>query len=56
MSDMKCPVCKGELDYLGLDYLGEDMYGCRKHDWYGSYDLWQELIRTRKALDKAKWH
>ncbi len=54
MSDMKCPFCQQELDYLELDYLGEDMYGCRKHNYlFGNEKLWQELIRTRKMLKIA---
>lgn len=49
MSDMKCPFCQQELYYCG-----EDVYCCPNHEEYmGSEDLWQELIRARKALDVA---
>lgn len=49
MSELKCPFCQQELDYLA-----EDIYCCPNHQKYmGSEELWQELIRTRKALDKA---
>ena len=52
---MKCPFCQQELE-RDYDKIQCPDINCRhKHDWYGSYDLWQELIRTRKALDKAKW-
>lgn len=55
MSDMKCPVCNTPLEY-DIGYDGD--YSCSKcgrNKMYGSKELWQELIRTRKALDKAKW-
>lgn len=49
MSDKICPLCQQELYYLG-----EDIYYCPNHEKYmGSEELWQELIRTRKALDVA---
>ena len=49
MSDMKCPFCQQELNYLA-----EDIYYCPNHQKYmGSEELWQELIRTRKTLDVA---
>ena len=52
MSDMKCPFCQQELSYWGLG------------SWYcancsqtkfsrGNREIWQELIRTRKALGIA---
>lgn len=62
MSDMKCPFCQQELDYD--DLLGScinedceesfDMVGTELL-WQKVIDLKQELERTRKALDKAKW-
>lgn len=60
MSDMKCPFCHQELEEDDLDV---QLFGCEnqncKHsihyDTVGSKELWQELIRTRKALDRAKW-
>lgn len=55
MSDMKCPFCQQELDYLAEDIYG-GMYctSCGKGDLFGNEKMWQELIRTRKALDVAK--
>jgi len=56
MSDMKCPFCQQELDYLAEDIYGCDIYGCaycqncKKHDLFGNEEMWQELIHTRKAL------
>ena len=60
MSDMKCPFCQQELEdsycdgvLLGLRCKNTD---CLKTNiMYGNELLWQELIRTREALDKAKW-
>ena len=54
MSDMKCPFCQRELDYLAEDIYG-GMYcpNCEKHDLFDNEKMWQELIRTRKALDVA---
>ena len=56
MSDMKCPFCQQELVREG-----SDNYWCKKCNLemhspalYGSQKMWQELIRTRKALDVAK--
>ena len=51
MSDMKCPFCGKEIIKLN-----EVMYGCVCDDTldkYGTKELWQELITTRKALDVA---
>lgn len=57
MSDMKCPFCNKPLQpTLRLS----DEYWCENYDcprtsikWTGSQKLWQELIRTRKALEIA---
>lgn len=59
MSNMNCPFCQRELERNDLDV---QLFGCEnqncKHsihyDTVGTKDLWQELIRTRKALDVAK--
>ena len=53
MNDMKCPFCNQPLhdDHDGY-------YSCYSDNCCvsgGTLDTWQELIRTRKALDKAKW-
>ena len=51
MSNMKCPVCNKPLhdDHDGY-------YSCYSDNCCvsgGTLDTWQELIRTRKALDVA---
>ena len=52
MSDMKCPFCQQELQE-DVGYDGD--YSCPNcsEPYFGSLELWQELIRTRKALDVA---
>lgn len=47
MSDMKCPFCQKELQE-DVGYDGD--YSCPncKEPYFGSPELWQELIRTRK--------
>lgn len=56
MSDMKCPFCQQKLVREG-----SDNYWCKKCNLerhtpalYGSQKLWQELIRTRKALEQSE--
>lgn len=54
MSEMKCPFCNGEL----VGTIGHPI--CRNQDCVMCDDpmpqeLLEELIRTRKALDRAKW-
>lgn len=51
MSDMKCPVCKGEL-YI-FKSSTQDAIVCADCGFDGNTKLWQELIRTRKALEVA---
>ena len=46
---MKCPLCQQELRKIHPTYVICD--NCRIT---GDDELWQELIRTRKALDLAK--
>ena len=51
MIKMKCPFCKKELrqDYTGVMYCCNE--NCKKSaDWYGSWVLWEELIRTTQQL------
>lgn len=50
MSNMKCPFCQQELEIGGVDGI---LRGCPKCRNLGTEMLWQELIRTRKALDVA---
>jgi len=47
-----CPFCQQELQE-DVGYDGD--YSCPncKEPYFGSPELWQELIRTRKALDIA---
>lgn len=50
---MKCPICGTPLEY-DIGYDGD--YSCAKcgrAKMFGSEELWQELIRTYKALDVA---
>lgn len=51
MSDMKCPFCQQELEIGGVDGI---LRGCPKCRNLGTEMLWQELIRTHKALKLAK--
>ena len=54
MSDMKCPFCNSELDMDMCGECGCPNEQCQKSVFmFGSEELWQELIRTRKALDYA---
>lgn len=53
MSELKCPICGTPLEY-DIGYDGD--YFCAKcghAKMFGSEELWQELIRTRKALEIA---
>lgn len=52
MSDMKCPFCQQELQE-DVGYDGD--YSCPncRDPYFGSPELWQELIRTRKMLKIA---
>lgn len=56
MSYMKCPFCQQELEIWHTNKVR--MYACPDLTCKGYYmsatkDMWQELIRTRKALDCA---
>lgn len=56
-SKLKCPFCQQELECLAEDIYG-NMYcpDCRDKNGFtykASESIWQELIRTRKALDVA---
>ena len=57
MGGMKCPFCQQELEIWHTNRVR--MYACPDLTCKGYYmsatkDMWQELIRTRKALDEAK--
>lgn len=54
MSDMKCPFCQQELKYDAWN----EVYMCRNPNCkhllgFGTKELWQELMRTKKQLDVA---
>lgn len=53
MSELKCPFCQQELKYESEVYVCRNP-NCKHLLGFGSKELWQELIRTRKALDVAK--
>lgn len=53
MSDMKCPFCQQELDADDLLFSCINENCEESFDMVGTEMLWQELIRTRKALDVA---
>ena len=63
MSDMKCPFCQQELKPQTIDGGWLECWNCSYSEpnskhlpqpiLAGSKELWQELIRTRKALDVA---
>lgn len=56
MSELKCPFCQQELEIWHTNRVR--MYACPDLTCKGYYmsatkDMWQELIRTRKALNIA---
>ena len=55
MSDMKCPFCGQKLGRKNINdrMCSNEKCVSWKGNFYASEDLWQELIRTRKALDVA---
>ena len=59
MSELKCPFCQQELreiyfNGVGVGYICPNP-DCKKAEKLkGNTELWQELIRTRKALETAK--
>ena len=54
MSELKCPFCNSELDTNMCGECGCPNEQCQKSVFmFGSEELWQELIRTRKALEIA---
>lgn len=58
-NNLKCPFCQQELeeDYLDVQLFGCENQNCKhwiNNDIIGTKELWQELIRTRKALEIIK--
>ena len=53
MSKLVCPFCQQELsEFAGtVDCVNIDCIKTR--GWYGNKKLWQELIDTKKKLDRA---
>ena len=50
-NELKCPRCDGRLVYWGATGA---LLKCSQCSFgWGEEELWQELIRTRKALDVA---
>ena len=57
MSDMKCPLCGSKLSVFygsGEELFSCSNLSCKAGGFYATNNMWQELIRTRKALDLAK--
>ena len=55
MSELKCPFCQQELGRKNINdrMCSNEKCVSWKGNFYGSEDLWQELICTRKALELA---
>lgn len=55
MSNMICPFCQQELKIAGEHTTIMSCFNgdCKGSGLYGEKAFWQELIRTRKALDVA---
>ena len=57
MSDMKCPFCQQKIENFFVE--NRSVFACCNLNCKGYFmnapkELWQELIRTRKALELAK--
>lgn len=53
MRELKCPFCQQEAYITEWESANSEAY-CSHCDTTGDLKLWQELIRTRKALGVAK--
>ena len=55
--ELVCPFCQQELLLSSFRDGDKDneIWNCLHCQIGGKRKLWQELIRTRKALDRAKW-
>lgn len=56
MSELKCPFCGEKLGRKNINdrMCSNEKCVSWKGNFYGSEYLWQELIRTRKALEWAR--
>lgn len=54
MSDMKCPFCQQELDTGNYYVHCHDPHCNITVGMEGTEEMWEALIRTRKALEVAK--
>lgn len=56
MSELKCPFCNGKLEQVfihGIQSWACTNLECKGYFMTATKDMWQELIRTRKALGIA---
>lgn len=53
MTKLKCPFCQQELECCGAYIYGTKKLGCANCGLSGDSKLFEELERTKKALDKA---
>lgn len=55
MSELKCPFCQQEIKIAGEHTTIMSCFNgdCKGSGLYGEKAFWQELIRTRKALNVA---
>lgn len=53
---MKCPICGSKMSVFygsGEELFSCSNLSCKAGGFYATDNMWQELIRTRKALDVA---
>ena len=53
MSDMKCPFCQQELDTSNCYTRCHNPHCNITTEMEGTEEIWNALVRTRKALDVA---
>ena len=56
MSELKCPFCQQEIKIAGEHTTIMSCFNgdCKGSGLYGEKAFWQELIRTRKALEQSE--
>ena len=58
MSELKCPFCDSEIEQLNDQQRSlfhcSNIVCCKGGHYIGNISMWRDLIRTRKALDRAK--